>query len=522
MTGARTLSRSASEVRRALKHEATNHYDLVVIGGGITAAGVFHLAAAQGLKVLLLEQQDFAWGTSSRSSKMVHGGLRYLASAQWRLTRDSTRQRELLLRELPGLVELMPFMMMHKAGEFPPAPLFHGLLSLYDKLAGCRYHRPLSLDTAKDWLDGFAFDDINAVSLFADGVTDDARLVLRLLQDGVLAGGQALNYAKVSSLTQTGDNVSGVRLQLGEQAFNVSAHCVINATGSWAAQLHPLSGGQLRPLRGSHLVFPFERLPIPACLSFFHPKDKRPVFAYPWQGSTVIGTTDLDHRQDLAGEPGISRTEIDYLMQLTREFFPGHQLTEKDVISCWSGVRPIFSDGAQQSPSKESREHHIWSKPGLISVTGGKLTSYHLMAQEVLQQVGEQQPQLRIKAGHAAFSRPTQGYAEKRLTGYFGHFAPAISAMSGQEKIGVSHYQWRELAWSAEHESVHHLDDLLLRRSRLALLLGRDVLRYRQQILSLCRRALSWSAERADSEWQRFEEIFARHYQLPSKESIHG
>lgn len=521
----KTLSQAAHEALQDIKNtEDPIHYDLIIIGGGITAAGIFHLSAAQGLKVLLVEQKDFAWGTSSRSSKMVHGGLRYLASGQWKMTRDATKQREKLLLELPGLVELMPFIMMHKAGDFPPASIFNPVLSLYDKLAGSHYHRQLSLDTAKAWLAhvNFSFDDVKASSLFADGVTDDARLVLRLLQDGVISGGQALNYAQVTDLIENDKAVSGVKLLLNHQTYNVQAQCIINATGSWAAQLHTLPQGQMRPLRGSHLVFPFERLPVPACISFFHPEDKRPVYAYPWQGCTVIGTTDLDHQQPPDIEPGISQQEVDYLMRLAHQFFPSQTLSEKDVISCWSGVRPIFSDKQSHNPSKESREHHIWSKPGLISVTGGKLTSYHLMADEVLARVKSQYPKLITNRHNAHFSQPKNGYANRRLSGYFGHFASTISQMDNSDKIGISSYQWRELAWSIEHENVIHLDDLLLRRSRLALLLGHKISHYRQQILSLCCQALAWSQEQADEEWLRFEKIFMTYYQLPSASNNNG
>ncbi|WP_083700104.1 glycerol-3-phosphate dehydrogenase/oxidase [Shewanella sp. UCD-KL12] len=515
----KTLTQAATELRLTLSEQAKVEFDLIVIGGGITGARIFHQAAAQGIKVLLLEQQDFAWGTSSRSSKMVHGGLRYLASGQWRMTRDAARERENLLSELPGLVELMPYLMLHQQGDFPPAPLFHRVLSVYDKLAGTQYHKPVTLERAASWLPEFSFENVAGVSLFADGVTDDARLVLRSLQDGVLAGGVALNYAKAVCLLEDKTGVTGVEVTLdgGKSCHQLNAKCVINATGSWADKLHPLNKGELRPLRGSHLVLPFARLPVSACITFFHPKDRRPVYVYPWQGCSVIGTTDLDHRRSLDEEPGISHQEVEYLLSLANHYFPQLAIDEDDVISCWSGIRPIVTQGKSQTPSKESREHMIWSKAGLISVTGGKLTSSELMARETLEEVKKQYPTLIGQISNASFSQLTQGYADKRLKGYFGHFAADVSSMQNDDTLGVSQCQWRELEWSLQSESVAHLDDLLLRRTRLALILGEEIELYRAKLLCLCQRVLSWSDEQANSEWQRFKSIFNDSYQLPIK-----
>ncbi|WP_394389546.1 glycerol-3-phosphate dehydrogenase/oxidase [Shewanella woodyi] len=515
----KTLTQAAREASTAIEL-GDAEYDLIIIGGGITGAGIFHLAASQGAKVLLLEQQDFAWGTSSRSSKMVHGGLRYLASGQWKMTRDAARERESLLAELPGLVELMPYLMLHKRGDFPSAAIFHRVLSVYDKLAGSQHHKPLSIERARSWLSEVAFDEISGVSLFADGVTDDARLVLRSLQDGVLAGGLALNYAKVSGFIEGANGISGVEVSIneGQKRHKVKAKCVINAAGCWADKLHPLAQGGLRPLRGSHLVLPFERLPVSACITFYHPQDGRPVYIYPWQACSVIGTTDLDHHGDLDSEPGIAQEEVDYLLGLTRHYFPKQNIEEGDVISSWSGIRPIFSESNDKAPSKESREHIIWSKPGLISVTGGKLTSYHLMAKQTLDKVSEQLPELFDELKRAKFSQSEQGYADKHLSGYFGYFAPQIFAMVNSETIGISRCQWRELEWSVMSEGVTHLDDLLLRRTRLGLQLGAEVIRYREVILQLCCRHLGWSSDEADNEWNRFEQIFNSSYQLPSRQ----
>ncbi|MGF1761461.1 glycerol-3-phosphate dehydrogenase/oxidase, partial [Photobacterium sagamiensis] len=483
----RTLHQAASDFKNTLSMNNPGEFDLVIIGGGITGAGIFHLATAQGLKVLLLEQRDFAWGTSSRSSKMVHGGLRYLATGQWRLTRDAAQERERMIAQLPGLVEVMPYLMLHRKGEFPHPMLFSQVLNVYDKLAKCRHHRALSITQAKDWLPFLNVDQICGVSLFADATTDDARLVLRLLQDGVLAGGAAINYAQVNALMESDGESTGVKVQFGDnpEQYEINAKVVINAAGAWAAKLHPLEQGVLRPLRGSHLVLPFERLPVPACISFFHPEDKRPVFIFPWEGCTVIGTTDLDHDVKLNQEPRINKKEVDYLLTICDRLFPHFQIKANDVISCWSGVRPIFSTDPNLPPSKEKRDHLIWQKPGLISVSGGKLTTYNLMAQQVLDAAKQQKADLFKQLTTAQFSQPEHNrYVDKRLHGHFGAFAEHIADMSKKQEIGISRYQWRELEWSLIHECVTHLDDLLLRRTRLGLLLGKSITQYKSLILA--------------------------------------
>ncbi|MDX1451672.1 MAG: glycerol-3-phosphate dehydrogenase/oxidase, partial [Oleiphilaceae bacterium] len=374
-------------------------WDVVVIGGGITGAGIFREAARRGYKVLLLEQRDFAWGTSSRSSKMVHGGLRYLGSGQLGLARDSVRERQRLLAELPGLVDPLPFMMGHYRGKFPGPWLFGKLLAVYDYLAGKRYRRTLRHDLSTFWAPGINTQQLEAISGFGDAVTDDARLVMRVLEAGVSDGGLALNYVRAGALLEKNGRVSGVRVQDQMRGTELEIHAglVVNATGVWTDQLRQQLGHEqvIRPLRGSHLVLPFWRLPVGGSFSFFHPLDKRPVFVFPWEGTTVIGTTDLDHDQDLDREAAITQGEVAYLLDAANAQFPQSGVTPEDVIATWSGVRPVVSKNQQgvsatdkHDPSDEKREHAIWDDRGMISVAGGKLTTYRLIAEEVLAKGG--------------------------------------------------------------------------------------------------------------------------------------
>jgi glycerol-3-phosphate dehydrogenase len=222
---------------------------------------------------------------------------------------------------------------------------------------------------------------------------DDARLVLRLLGEAVAAGAVALNYTRVESLFHNkAGQVCGViaRDTSGEteRTAEARARVVINATGAWADTLRSQVGKtpRLRPLRGSHLVIPFERLPLTRAVSFLHPQDRRPVFAIPWEGVIVFGTTDADHKTSLQSDPSISGDEFEYLLHALQHVFPGQELISRDVTATFSGLRPVVNTG-KADPSKESREHAIWDEAGLLTVSGGKLTTFRLMARDALNAV---------------------------------------------------------------------------------------------------------------------------------------
>ncbi|MCB1690845.1 MAG: FAD-dependent oxidoreductase, partial [Halioglobus sp.] len=269
--------------------ESDQDWDLVVVGGGIIGAGVLREAARRGLKTLLVEQRDYAWGTSSRSSKMVHGGLRYISHGDIKLTRDSLRERERLLREAPGLIERMGYHFTLRKGVFPGRLPFSLVLWLYDKLAGIKDHRYFSKESLAKHYSGVSIDGLTGAMYYTDTVTDDARLVLRVLQESIAAGGTAINYTRAQSLIKHEGQVAGVVLRDVESGAQCEVRCkaVINATGAWADRLRNEVNPEkrIRPLRGSHLVLPQHKLPVTDSLSLLHPDDKRPVFIFPWEGA---------------------------------------------------------------------------------------------------------------------------------------------------------------------------------------------------------------------------------------------
>ncbi len=524
--------------------QANETWDLVVIGGGITGAGVYAEAASRGLKVLLVEQQDFAWGTSSRSSKMVHGGLRYLGTGQFKLANDSVKERQRLMQELPGLVEPLPFMMGHYKGKFPGPWIFGILLTLYDWMAGKRYHQYIRRAVESFWIPGIRKTGLLGASQFADAVTDDARLVMRVLQQGNSSGGLSLNYIKAENIAQSPGQAQEVTLRdmVSNDTLSIRARAVVNATGAWTDQLREKLGAEavIRPLRGSHLVFPGWRLPVAFSVSFFHPRDKRPVFVFPWEGTAVVGTTDLDHASDLSREASIAEEEVSYLLEAANAQFPSAHLRPEDVVSTWSGVRPVVSHAefkrskkgkarktSDSKPSAEKREHAIWDDRGVVSVAGGKLTTYRLIALDVLQHLRCYLPELESKRSledSCHFSLPFEGglsaalpiSSQKRLQGRYGEAAGEIDASTG--RIVWTDTFWSELSWCCAHESVQHLDDLLLRRTRIGLLLPEGGRQFESRIRALCCEALGWTDAVWQEEWQRYLDIVSRAYGMPGRD----
>lgn len=512
-------------------------FDIIVVGGGITGAGIAREAAGSGLRTLLVEQRDFAWGTSSRSSKMVHGGLRYLGSGQFGLTRDAVRERQRLLQEVPGLVTPLQFIMPHYHRQFPGPRLFGLLLMAYDWIAGRRSRRRLSRVETLNWVPGLRQRHLVAASGFTDAVTDDARLVQRILEEARRAGAWCVNYLSASAGAVDANGKRTLALKdtanPDSQPISMSAPVIVNATGAWATTLASTNqtGKQhtIRPLRGSHLVLPYDTLPVSCSVSLLHPEDRRPVFAFPWHGMTVLGTTDLDHAAALDQEPGIAEQEVDYLLKIAATLFPGHQVTEADIVSTWSGVRPVVSEGTGKAPSKENREHVIWDDQGLISVAGGKLTTYRLIARETLEHCKPYLPGLTLRDNaDSGFTpapdreRPQQLPHNEwtRLKGWYGDALPQVLDSGPRTLVPDTDTYWCEVVWAARYANVVHLDDLMLRRTRLGLVLpqgGRDIL---DEVQKQCCNALGWNEKTWVQERQRYLAIWQQHYSLPGSGEI--
>ncbi len=496
-----------------------DQFDTVIIGGGITGAGILREAVRTGAKVLLVEQHDYASGTSSASSKLVHGGLRYLKNGQWRLTLESVRERQRLMVEAPGLVEPQPFLMPIYRGRKPSKITMRMGLWVYDRMAGVsasRWLPPAELQRLQSHLK--KTDLLGAMS-YMDARTDDARLVLRLILEAVAAGGVAVNYV-AAGITSHNGRVIGVQLTdaVSGQTREIHTPLVINASGAWAAGVRGAPGGGplLRPLRGSHLVFSTDRFPLAQAVSWLHPRDDRPIFAYPWEGAVIYGTTDLDHDSSLV-HPVITSGEFSYLMEGLAHQFPEIGLTRKDVVATYSGVRPVVA-GGKDDPSAESRESALWSSSGLVNITGGKLTTFRVTARQVLQEAAKQLPLLQPAPEAPVFSGGIG--KNRRLSGRLGVQAAVdlLERAKPQELEAVAHtpYCWAELRWAARHEQVVHLEDMLMRRTRIGLVMaggGREIL---PRVGDICRDELGWDDARWAIEEARYLDDWRRCHAPPS------
>ena len=528
-------------------------WDMLIIGGGITGAGIAREAARRGLAVLLIEQKDFAWGTSSRSSKMVHGGLRYIASGDYKTTLLSVRERERMLNEASGLVNEMHYVMPHYKGKFPPPWIFNTLLRVYDGLAGKRYSKYFKKDAFLSLNPHIKQDKFLGASQFSDAVTDDSRLVMRVLDEAIHDGSHAINYLKAESLITneqglvTGATLKDTSSEDNGKSYDVYAKVVVSATGAWADTLRMQASKQteqsfhkqIRPSRGSHLVVSQERLPLQQAYTFLHPVDKRAVFVFPWENRTVLGTTDLDHPPLDDNEVGITNEEVDYLLAATNNLFDNVDISRKDVISSWAGVRPLISDGGdgkRVSPSKEKRDHSVWLDNNLVTVSGGKLTTFRLIALDVLKicqqvlafneadskelgslntEVFSNQPPTNPK--FTTLPKPLQ----QRLQGFYGLQLDALLELAHDDDLTYvtdSNTIWAEVRFAARHEQVIHLDDLLLRRTRLGLILPHGAMTplISERLKQICQQELSWDEQKWQQEVARYQALWQRYYHLPA------
>jgi glycerol-3-phosphate dehydrogenase len=500
-------------------------WDLVIIGGGITGAGILREATRMGLKVILIEQKDFAWGTSSRSSKLVHGGLRYLREGHFLMTKIAVEERERLLKDAPGLVESLGFLLPVYEDQKPGKRTLQVGLSIYDIMARERQHQYYEADAFVQMIPYINRQGLKGGFHFLDAQVDDSRLVLRLINESVAAGARALNYTAATQIFRNSERkVVAVQIEDVEthESRKIFSIAVINATGCWAEKLHPSPEPHrhLRPLRGSHLVFPASVLPLTEGFTFIHPHNHRAIFVIPWEGAVLVGTTDLDHPADLSAEPNITEDEVAYLMDGIRSVFPVLNISLKDCLCAFAGIRPVLSAGKLE-PSEESREHVVWVDQGLVTVTGGKLTTFRRLAWDALKAAKPYLPPGKVLERKApvfdsAPAAPPQDDGLDpsiwhRLYGRYGRAAETLVRMSKREELTLipgTHTLWAELPYVAKYEQVRHLSDLLLRRVRIGLLTPEGGKAYLKHIQRMCSDVLPWDRRR----WKEESHAYLAHW----------
>ncbi len=473
-------------------------FDLLVIGGGVTGCGIARDAALRGLSVALVEREDFASGTSSRSSRLVHGGVRYLEHGHLHLVFESSAERRRLLQLAPHLVRPLEFTWPVYKGARIPAWKLNAGLTLYDALALFRNvgrHHRLTRDGVLAHEPMLRTDGLLGGATYFDAATNDARLTLANAVGAAEHGAIVLNHAPVESLCIEAGRVAGANLtdaMTGAECA-VRARAVVNATGPWSDEIRHMdaeTGTAVRGSKGVHIAVARERIGNRGALTLLSKQDGRVLFVLPADSDAIIGTTDT-YTASTPDAVRADREDVRYLLDAANAFFPNAQLTETDVISAWAGIRPLLpKPGA--SPGSVSREHEIrTSARGLISITGGKLTTYRLMAAQVVdlvakqlhqREAGERSRSLPLPGGDIASFDATVAQAE-RTTGdprLATHLVRAygsrwvavwseISSAGGDARIvdGLP-YTTGELRYSVNNEMACTLGDLMIRRTHLA------------------------------------------------------
>jgi glycerol-3-phosphate dehydrogenase len=545
-----TFDRSDNLVRLS---EGT--YDVLVIGGGITGAGVALDAASRGLRTALVERDDFASGTSSKSSKLVHGGVRYLQNGDIRLVYEALRERQRLLRNAPHLVKVLPFLIPvfeGKGGIIPKriARALGSVMWMYDLTGGLRIgkrHRRLDRDAARAHMP--TLDDRLAWAyLYYDAQADDARLTLTVARTAALDfGATVVNHAAVTAIRKNGGGrVVGAAVDAGAGAggeVEVRARVVVNATGVWADDVRALDEGthpaSIRPAKGIHIAVPWHKLRNDIAAIVPVRQDRRSIFVVPWpdlgasaeSGVIYIGTTDTDYDGDV-DDPQCTPEDVAYLLDTINNAVR-EPLDAGDVLGTWAGLRPLVRDASSSRTADLSRRHRVLtSDSGMITVTGGKLTTYREMAEDAVDAAVASLAEpvsrrARRSRTRSLALRGAEGWREARerdthLADRYGGEAGVVEAMIAADPTTMDQalvpglpYRRAEALYAVRYEMALSLDDVLSRRTRCRLL-GRDATAAAaEDVADLLGRQLGWSESERAAEVARFRAALARERELP-------
>jgi glycerol-3-phosphate dehydrogenase len=514
--------------------EAT--WDVVIVGGGIVGAGAVLDAASRGLTAALIEQDDIAVGTSSRSSRLIHGGLRYLEQVHLPLVREALAERRRLLRNAPHLVSLEPQLFPVYGIPFLHKAFYDAGLTLYDIL-GARHdggwHRRLDRAQTLEIAPALRREGLRGSLLYHDGMEDDARFTLAVLRTALATSAEPISVTRVRATAVDTDPSTGtlrglrVRDLLAGDEIDVRARAVVDATGAWAAGLsHPFATAsmRIRPSRGAHLVVPRERIPASAGLTIRVPG--KVVFLVPWPDHWLIGTTDAPY-DGPADRPSASRWEIDQLLATVNDTLDV-DLRHDEVVGTFAGLRPLIAPSGG-STVKASREHRVTAEPnGVFRIAGGKYTTYRVMARDVIDAVlgrdearrrPSQTADLRLigAADSAERERLTADVsgipaiadahpqAAARLVDRHGTEAPAVAALGVEldllrPLVPGRPFLEAEIAWAVRTELALSVDDVLSRRFRLSPELGDERAVIAPKVAAIMARELGWGVERCEQE----------------------
>jgi len=539
---------------QALETASSREFDLVVIGGGIAGAGVAQDAASRGLTTLVVERDDFASGTSSRTTKLIHGGLRYLEHFQFKLTRELCRERALLEQLAPHLVRDFSFIMP----LFRDRPLFAlkaGIgLTLYDLLSwsitSAHHHQHLGQQAVLEAAPALSPRVFSGGLRFHDCITDDARMVLEVLKSACKEGATAINYLEVTGFEASSGRVHAVHCHDRYSGRELTIRCrtCVNATGVWSDQvlrmLDPAWKSHVAPSKGIHIIVPPSAFETNTAL-FLPTKDGRYVFVVPWQRALMIGTTDQAYAGDL-DRPLPAADEIDYLLDVINSYTDTHRLNRSDIIGSFAGLRPLVDKEERPSEtSSRSREHMIFQGPGnVIGLTGGKLTNYRLMAQQVVDMVsgkltGRVSPPSRTRELMLGGWRNKQDFLAQTAAISTGARRESIEPATLDHLIATYGADAQliveivasdpnlndricpdfppilaEIPFCVRHEMAVSLEDLLMRRLRLGILNQKQCLESAPRVAEMMQLLLHWDTARTDMEIAALERTLKAHMEL--------
>ena len=514
----------------ALRRLADERFDVLVVGGGITGAGVALDAATRGLSVALVERDDFASGTSSKSSKLVHGGLRYLQQREVRLVYEALAERQVLRRTAPHLVRVLPFLLpvFTRDGLLPRrlARALGSVMWMYDLTGGLRIgklHRRVSKDEALAYMPTLPAERLAASYVYYDAQADDARLTLAIARTAADHGAAVTNYTRLVGLDKdAAGRVSAARIVADGAELTVRADAVVNATGVWADDVRALDEGahprSIRPAKGVHITVPWSKVRNEIAVVVPVPKDRRSVFVVPWGDFTYVGTTDTDHDGPL-DDPRCTPDDVEYLLRAIN-----HSLVEPlgtaDVLATWAGLRPLVRDAGSRRTADLSRKHSVHrSGSGVVTVTGGKLTTYRRMAADAVDEVVT----FLGRGGRSRTKRlPVHGAAgcdardlDPALAARHGGDAREVAALAAADPTLATPmvpglpYLRAEVVHAVRTEMARTLDDVLSRRTRARLLARDDTAAAADDVAALMAGELGWTPSEAAAQAASFRSVVA-------------
>lgn len=542
--------------REVIKKNLSNEeYDVVIIGGGITGAGIALDASQRGMKVALVEMQDFAQGTSSRSTKLVHGGLRYLKQAQIKVVAETGKERAIVYENGPHVTTpewmLLP---MHKGGTFGKFTTNLGL-TMYDRLAGVKRYERKKMLSKKDTLNKEPLvkkDGLKGGGYYVEYRTDDARLTIEVMKRAEEKGAEVINHTKSTNfIYDSKSKVNGIEVQdlLTGETYQIKAKKVINATGPWVDEVrkkdYTRNNKQLRLTKGVHVVIDQSKFPLRQAVYFDTEKDGRMIFAIPREGKAYVGTTDTFYDNEKA-KPLTTQEDRDYLIDAINYMFPDVNVKDEDIESTWAGVRPlILEDG--KDPSEISRKDEIWEgESGLLTIAGGKLTGYRHMALEIVDLLAKRLKQeyslkfaecatkeTPISGGDVGGSDNFDNFVARkvdegkaigldedaayRLASKYGSNVDLlfnIAQIAKDQDLKLPLELYVQLVYSVQHEMVYKPTDFLVRRTGKLYFNINEVKQYKDLVIDELGKLLNYTQSQKNE--------FTKELNLAIQEATHG